>query len=350
MSRDHDDDDLPTIGSSDVPVILGLNPYRSAWELWPRLVGLRERYSDSSSSPATRRGHRLEEPVALWWAEEQGLDLVECPKVPDKPLAGPEPWMHDRPDYFGIEAGGGDLAANLVGADVEVLFSPDRVLEIKTTRYLDQWEDGPPPWVLAQALWHLACTTVDTADVVVYCTGTDQLLGWPQQRREDLVQRLVATVRNWYEHHVVEGNPPALDGSRASVRWAGACHPYAAPDTTGMSKAAAKRARPMLEATAADLALHRDLHRVNQQLRALGDQQAQLKAQVMERIGGAYGLQIRGHKLAIWPEMPGKESVNVKALRQFAQSLEPTQRDELLGLIKRGEPYRALRVNRPIEE
>ena len=316
---------MPTVGSSDVAAILGVSRFGSVWETWARLVGLTPRYGGKETAPM-RRGKRLEDAVGQWHAQEQDLVLHACPKVGEPGMPGPEPWMHDRPDFM----------AHPVGASI------DRALEIKTTRYLDEADgwgpeggDSIPLHVAAQSMWHMICQSVDRCDVVAFGTVRDDFRAYRLDHREALADRLVSTVRDWYEHHVVDGNPPALDGSAASVKWAGVCVPYAGVDPAGMSKAAKDASRVWLDATPADVALARDLADVKARIKDLTVAQNALKARMMERIGGAYGVRHEGRSLAIWGQSPGRATASVRALREALG-------DDAEQFIKTGRPFRRL--------
>ena len=330
---------MATVGSSDVATILGVNRWGSVWEVWARLVGLVPRYG-GTQTPAMRRGTRLEDAVGQWHATEAGLILTDCPKVGEEPLPGPEPWMHDRPDF---------LALPVDSVGLSNIPHYDRAIEVKTARYLDEADGWGPPGgdavplhVAAQSLWHMICQDLDRCDVVAFGTVRDDFRSYELQRRAKLANRVLDAVRNWYEHHVVDGHHPALDGSAASVRWAGQVLPYVGPDTSGMRQVDKQASRIWLDATPADLALARDMTQLKAAMADLAAQQNALKARMMERIGGAYGLRSDGHTVAIWPAHKGRVTCDIKRLR--ADLGEPAEQ-----YLKQGRGHRRLDVRSPKE-
>jgi putative phage-type endonuclease len=60
-----------TIGSSDAPCIMGISPYKSAYQLWEEKVFGKEQ----STNPAMKRGNDLEPQARAWFEKKIGLDL-----------------------------------------------------------------------------------------------------------------------------------------------------------------------------------------------------------------------------------------------------------------------------------
>ncbi len=310
---------IPTIGSSDVPVILGVNPWRSVWELWPRLVGLQDRYDlrEGAAPAPMERGLRMEAALGIWYADVEDVELQDMPKVPDPPLPGPEPWMADRPDWL----------------------APDRVVEGKTSRRLDaavgwgQPRTGQVPLhVGGQCVWHMLHTDRERCDVVAFGTWDDDFRIYVLQRNEALERRIVDVCRNWYERHVTEGHAPPLDGSPAAAKFAHLVYPGAPGE------------KVWLEATREDVALAHDIAAAKSRLAEAKAELTGLQNQVRERIGAAdaYGIRDRGRSLATWAPMKGRETVSVPGLRAALGPKAET-------LIRVGAPSRTLRTTAPKE-
>ena len=109
------------VGSSDVPVILGLSPYRQPVEVWAGMTGLVPRYSDADTA-AQRRGRILEPALVAHYARERGVALEPGPPITAPPIVAPDGWRACRPDATG----------------------PGLVVGAKTTERWGGWgDDGP---------------------------------------------------------------------------------------------------------------------------------------------------------------------------------------------------------------
>jgi putative phage-type endonuclease len=64
------------ITASDMPVILGLSPYKTPWQLWAEKIG-RINAPDLSNNPNVQRGHRLEDEARL--VAEERYDEILLP-------------------------------------------------------------------------------------------------------------------------------------------------------------------------------------------------------------------------------------------------------------------------------
>lgn len=88
--------DLPsfTLGGSDVPAVLGLDPYLSSYALGCRKLGITD---DKPMSEAMRTGLRLQVAHAQM-VEDDGYQIIEAPAAG---FTHPElPWLVGHPDFF----------------------------------------------------------------------------------------------------------------------------------------------------------------------------------------------------------------------------------------------------------
>ncbi len=109
------------VGSSDAPAILGVDPFRSAYDVWLEKTGQADGFAGNAD---TDRGNLLE-PVLLTWAEGELARLL------DRPVTFHRDRFIDRPN---------NLCANLDAAIFEL--SLDRacaVVEAKTATNPDEW-------------------------------------------------------------------------------------------------------------------------------------------------------------------------------------------------------------------
>ncbi len=278
-----------TIGSSDVPVILGISRYQNVWELWPRLVGLKKRYDDDDA-PHMATGRITEKYVIPpLFRDREGVDLVPGPPISEPGVPGPEPWMHARHDFTRADDG--------------------RVVEAKKLRSWDVWgpdgTDRAPADYLAQLMWIQRVVSPQPAQLAAFNVFDERFriyeVGW----RDEVAEQLVGTVRNWYERHVLEVVPPDLDSSAACSRNLALIYP-------------GRRVKLWRNPEPEDLALARDLHRVRVQMAELEVESRELEVRLKGRINDDYG--IRG--VARWSSRGKKEG------RAFTLLYQPEETDE----------------------
>lgn len=152
------------LGGSDVAAALGLDRFRTPWEVYTSKVSGVE---DDAGEPA-QWGTRLEPIVAEWAAGELGAELYPWPAI----LRSAErPWMLGSID-------------RLVESDAL------RVLECKVTRWDEDWKDDDlPQRVEAQARWYLSITGLEECVVAALLHGTRGELR--RVRRDETIERLL---------------------------------------------------------------------------------------------------------------------------------------------------------------
>lgn len=272
-----------TVGSSDVPAILGLSPWQTPGQAWARLVGLVPRYS-TGDTPATRRGRLMEAALLAEYARSMGVAVTPGPAITSPaPTARWGAWAHARAD--GLAAG--------------------RIVEVKTARALEGWADGElvegrigdgliPDHYEAQVAWQ--CAVLDRpADVIAMGMATDEIRIYRLERDLGLEMGLIEMVRAWMQRHVWCDPPAPPDGTDAAI----------------LARVHAAPSRDWLTPTDEDLAAAREVADIARQERALKARRDALTAQLCARIGDAYGL--RG--VARWSPRKGRETIDARALR-----------------------------------
>lgn len=175
------------IGGSDAPVLLGLNKYKTKYQLWLDKMGL---LPDFGGNAATEWGNRLESVVADAFAEASGLGI----EIPEKPiyLNDKYPRMHGTPDR---------------------LTSDNGVLEIKTTGAHNKhvWDDGVPPHVNAQLQHYLMILDRPHGYVAVLIGGQD-FRWWRVEADEEMQENIFSAVQSFWEDHIATGVPPQVSG------------------------------------------------------------------------------------------------------------------------------------------
>ena len=181
------------LGGSDAGAILGLNPWKTAADVWLVKTG---REPDAEDNDAMYWGRRLEDLVA----DEYGV------------RTGRRVQRHNFMRRVGC------MVANL-----DRLVVPDdgtvasyrgevrttRALEVKTARDSGLWADGLPAWYEAQVMHYMALhPTIQFIDVPVLFLSERKFEVFSVARRDDLIASLVEREFAWWQEHIVGGLPP----------------------------------------------------------------------------------------------------------------------------------------------
>jgi len=149
------------LGGSDVPAVIGISPWRTPLQVWAEKVGLE---TSPEESYTLRRGSHMEGLIA--GELEREIEETDpagklCCSVDWTPgefriVEGPEPWMRYSPDAFGSTM----LPPNPPSAQFLAEFKSH-------PRGASEWEEGPPPHVLAQVQWGMHVCDMGEAYVAV---------------------------------------------------------------------------------------------------------------------------------------------------------------------------------------
>lgn len=140
--------------ATEVPAVLGLSEYASAFDVWCRKTG-RTGDVDLSGRYAVSRGTHMEPFLAQWWARDEGHALIPTPEL----IAHPEHrWLLASLDRLGTVDG------------------QTVVLEAKTAGWRQRgawWDEETliPDGYAAQVLTQLWVTGLETAHVVADIAG-----------------------------------------------------------------------------------------------------------------------------------------------------------------------------------
>jgi putative phage-type endonuclease len=184
------------IGSSDVAAILGLNKWKTPYQVWAEKTG---RYTPDEREIEIRLevGHYLEPYVAEKYVQRTGRKITY-----------PGPYVIFRNAKYPH-----------LQVSVDRLIERDEghqgfgVLEIKTTggQFRRDWEEQPPPHVLAQLGYQLLVTECLWGSVAVLI---DNETFWYHD--VEASERFAGVLREKVEafwQHVEDDIPPAVDGS-----------------------------------------------------------------------------------------------------------------------------------------
>lgn len=205
-----------TIGASDVPTIIGVNPYKSPYTLWAEKTG---RIEQAESTIAARMGLALEGLIEELYEENTGrvlygggLCMHTHPEIP---------WLTCTPDRYTR-----DLICVPPILVAEAQDKITRVVELKTIgeNVARKLIDGQPPLAyqvqLQIQMEILGCDVGDLACLI----GNRDFQIFEFQRHEKLIQGVIAKCSEFYQH-IVSDTPPPLDGSESTLQTIKALHP-----------------------------------------------------------------------------------------------------------------------------
>ncbi len=184
------------IGGSDASIILGLNKYKTPFELWLEKTG--QSSLDDTAGEAAYFGNLLEDMVAKEFEVRTGKKVRR------------NNFMLQHPEHSFITA---NIDRKVVGESA--------VLECKTASAFlaKDWEsDEIPDSYLVQVQHYLGVTGYEHAYIAVLIGG--QKFIWKDIKRdEELIQMIFNAEVHFWNHHVFGNVPPALDGSSAAEKF-----------------------------------------------------------------------------------------------------------------------------------
>lgn len=177
------------IGGSDAAVIMGMNPYKSPYQLWLEKTGQAEA-PDLSGNQYVYWGTKNESNIADWFQEETGKKVKRLGTLRSKEY----PFMLANVDRTVVGENAG--------------------LEIKTAgvRQYRKWKDDEiPDAYYCQCLHYMAVTGADYWYIAVLLGGNEAK--WKRiERNEEDIQHLIMAETDFWK--LVEARtPPPVDGS-----------------------------------------------------------------------------------------------------------------------------------------
>jgi len=298
------------LGASEAPAILGLSPWAKPFDIWARKRGVSEHHF---SSAATRRGHHLEGAVLDWGAELAGLtEHVRGGDFDSLPVQGPRPFAAFHPDGWGMDKEGFHL------------------IEVKTTRSAKGWEDDAVPAVYAaQVRYQLACCPDFVKGAWVFCFSSfaDEVFVRYIPRDAKQEQRILDLCEDWWDHHMIGGDAPSLDGSDSAEKWLRHLYP--------------KQTRLLEDADDEEATIVTELADIRAQAKVLKEREKLLAQQLKQCIGEREGVYVGDVGKVTWKWQSGRETFDRK---RFAQD-HPLLAQQY---TKKGDDTRVLRFPRGI--
>ena len=292
------------IGGSDAGVILGLNPYKSPWQLWLEKTGQTEP-DDLSMNEYVYWGTKQEPLVAERFFEETGKRVQRRGTLRSRT----HPWMLANVDRM------------IVGEEVG--------LEIKTANAFagkDWADDELPDSYYAQCLHYMAVTGY-TKWYIAALIGGNHYVQKEIPRNEEDIRLLIRKEKEFWEL-VETKTPPPVDGSESCaaalrVKWD--------REETGLTIDLPEDAAAIIEDIEESKRII-DTEKARQQL---------AKNRLMEMMGAAETGIIGDHKVT-WKTQAGRETVSLADMKKKDRaSYEALKAD---GLIKVSAPTRVMRI------
>lgn len=184
------------IGSSDAAAVAGLDPYKTALDVYLDKVGEREPTGELPSDPQMRWGLLLEPAIARAYTLDTGIALrkAEHKSHPVFPFVG------CTPDY--------------IGDDPET--KSEFIVELKSAspHMAKAWgepgSDSIPERTILQVQHQLAVYDLDRADVAVLISGSDFRI-YTIRRNDALIADLLEAEQEFWSNHVERRIPPEPD-------------------------------------------------------------------------------------------------------------------------------------------
>lgn len=181
------------LGGSDAAAAFGLDPYRSSYALWLEKTG---RWGEDDAGEAAEWGTRLEPFVIRRYADAHP-DVAVIP-APGILRSKSHPVLLANPDRFAIPASG----------VVEVLEAKAPGLRMAV-----HWPEGElPDHYVVQVMHYLAVTGAPRAQVCALIGGQNYIER-TVERDEETIGILQEQLSAWWTRHVVNDEPPAMDGT-----------------------------------------------------------------------------------------------------------------------------------------
>lgn len=288
------------IGGSDIAAIMGLSPWRSAYQVY---LEKRKEVDDWAGNEASDWGKRMEPALRQWYSDTTGRAV----RLPEKIM------YHSKYPF---------MLASLDG------FTDDRrIVEIKTARNGKGWgEPGTneiPDYYALQAHHYMAVTGFEVADVPVSIAGGPPVLYEVPADME--IQEMIIDVCASFWLRVKEGTPPP------PVTYSDAIQRFGQSASTGTVVATEGIIRDAI-----------DLRAVRLSMKELEAMEEEIKGRLIIAIGdgGDALVDPEGNQIATYRMAKSREYLDVALLKKempgiyakYLKTSEPTRRFLLKGV------------------
>lgn len=273
------------LGASEAPVIAGVSPWQTEYQLWLEKRG--EATREGTSNAVQSWGHRVEQVAADIYAEVTGRRLRRYNAV-----------QRHRQWPF--------LAAN---PDRGVIGEPGGV-QIKSA--WKDWAEVPEQYQV-QVLWEMGVMGWEWVDIALL-TGYGNFAIHRVERDEAMIEHLFTIGRDWWQRHIVEGIEPARTGRYLN----------------------ALRGEDTMKASETQVELLRALRQVTEAKARLEAREAALKDEVKRSMAGAARLDGKDYGVTVAWTKPWSKDAEETDWRSVAAALRTRwpddEADALVGL------------------
>jgi putative phage-type endonuclease len=185
------------IGGSDVSIIAGINPFKSAHQLWLEKTGQIEQ--EQTDSEYAHFGTLLEPIVRREFTQRTGIRVRQ-----KHMLLQSEEYPFMFADLDGVINENGEMA----------------VFEAKTASAYKQevWEEGiPAPYILQ--VQHYMAVTGAKRTYIAALVGGNHFYHHAVERDEEMIGKIIAMEKYFWETHVLGGMEPVPDGSETTTNY-----------------------------------------------------------------------------------------------------------------------------------
>lgn len=246
------------IGGSEVAAILGLNQYKTAFQVWQDKTG---RAPNEQENAFMKFGSRAEKLVVEYWEEETGLKTAECAH-----------FSHPQYDF--------------------IMGTPDRVyskdgktgvLECKTSKLIITPDDPRFINFFCQLQWYMGLVQASIGEVAILDRVNCEFARFEFEFNDDFYQEVLGKIVNFWENHVAKDVPP---------------EPANYHDVEIMFKKHVNGA--FVEAAPETLQVVERLKSVKEQIKELKDQEEELAGQIKMVLRDSEFLSYDGRPLVTW--------------------------------------------------
>jgi putative phage-type endonuclease len=269
------------IGGSDVAAIMGLSPWKTAYQVYREK---RKEVEDWQGNSITDWGKRMEPAIRQWYSDQTGRDV----RLPDKIMYHPKhPFMLASLDGFTDDG---------------------RVVEIKTARSGKNWGEPEtnqiPDYYAVQVHHYMTITGFQVADIPVSIAGGSPSLYVVEADKEISEMIIEACAKFW--ERVQSGNPPD------PVTYADA-----------VARFGSLKAEGALIASEEDLGRIHELRDTREIIKGLEDKEEELRGKIIIALGdkGDTLVDDAGNALVTYKLANGRKSFDAKAFEKDQPNL-----------------------------
>ena len=252
------------IGGSDVPAILGFNPYRSALDVWFDKIGQGPKEPEAMNS-RMKAGLKLEDVIAEWFEEETGLKVRRDNKIR----------VHKDIPYLL-----GNVDRTIIGHNGD---GPG-ILEIKTTNGFTarNWDSGDVPLTYYAQLQHYLSVTGYTWGYFAVLVDGHDLRIYRQERDQEFIDKMNAQLAVFWEKVLAHTAP----------------EPSSEEDIKKLYPR--QQEGKVIPATPETMEVYKTLIEIKSKIKELEEGEQRLKEQLQLAMLDGEALEFEGKKIVTW--------------------------------------------------